>query len=406
MNILYLCDEYPPGRHGGIGTAVQLLAREMVQQGHKVIVAGFYEWGYGQKDEFEDMGVKVYRFRRGLDTRLLADKESLTVRAAYKVMFLSGIFQKDINRSIKKYRAFLEGLIKEHNIELVEMPDFNDYMLYCTKYTPFPKLSVPIVVKLHGSTTFIRKETGNKLPAQIWKMEHDLLQQATAVVSVSKYAAKKTAEYLDYNKKIPVLYNGINTGISVKGISKIPGRVIFTGTLVESKGIYKLMEAWNIINEKMPEAELYILGKGPIERVKSRLNERAKGSVIFKGHVSKEEVYRQLSEASIAVFPSYVESFGLAALEAILCSDAVINTNRAAGPELMADGVNGYIIDPDDTEQIAERVIHLLQHTDEAQTLGENGYRLAKEKFDIKVTTRETILFYKSIINGTTYESC
>ena len=99
MNILYLCDEYPPGRHGGIGTAVQLLAREMVQQGHKVIVAGFYEWGYGQKDEFEDMGVKVYRFRRGLDTRLLADKESLTVRAAYKVMFLSGIFQKDINRS-------------------------------------------------------------------------------------------------------------------------------------------------------------------------------------------------------------------------------------------------------------------------------------------------------------------
>jgi len=403
MNILYLCDEYPPGRHGGIGTAVQLLAREMVRQGHNVVVAGFYEWGYGQKNEFDDMGVKVYRFRRGLDTRLLANKEALRVRAAYKSMFLSGIFQKDISSSIKRYHIFLETLIKKHNVELVEMPDFNDYMLYCTRYTPFPKLSKPTIVKLHGSTTFIRKETGQKLPPQIWKMEHNLLQQATAVVSVSKYAAKKTAEYLEYDKDVPVLYNGINSEIAVKGVAKVPGKVIFTGTLVESKGIYKLMEAWNIINGKVPTAELYVLGKGQIDNVKSKLNEKARSSVVFKGHVSKEDVYKHLSEAGIAIFPSYVESFGIAVLEAMLCSDAVINTNRAAGVELIVNGETGYTIDPDDPGQIAERIVHLLQHPDEARTLGMNGYKLAKEKFDIKETTRQNILFYKSIIK-TTYE--
>jgi len=66
VNILYLCDEYPPGRHGGIGTAVRLLARQVAAQGHNVVVAGFYDWGYGGEDEFIDGQVKVYRFRRGL----------------------------------------------------------------------------------------------------------------------------------------------------------------------------------------------------------------------------------------------------------------------------------------------------------------------------------------------------
>jgi glycogen synthase len=47
MNILFICDEYPPGRHGGIGTVVQLTARALVSQGHNVVVAGFYDWAYG-----------------------------------------------------------------------------------------------------------------------------------------------------------------------------------------------------------------------------------------------------------------------------------------------------------------------------------------------------------------------
>jgi glycogen synthase len=46
MNILYICDEYPPGPNGGIGSVVQNLARELVKQGHKVYVVGLYPIGY------------------------------------------------------------------------------------------------------------------------------------------------------------------------------------------------------------------------------------------------------------------------------------------------------------------------------------------------------------------------
>src|ERR1700761_9021534 len=110
MNILYLCDEYPPGRNGGIGTVVQLLGREMVRQGHNVIVAGFYDWGYGGEDYFEDEGVKVYRFRRALSSNLLHKQDVLPVRIAYKLFKSLGIFEYDIKKSIVKYGAFLEKL--------------------------------------------------------------------------------------------------------------------------------------------------------------------------------------------------------------------------------------------------------------------------------------------------------
>ena len=67
MNILYICDEYPPGRNGGIGTMVQVLGRELVKQGHNVYVAGLYSYRYGGNNFEEDKGVKVWRLRYGLN---------------------------------------------------------------------------------------------------------------------------------------------------------------------------------------------------------------------------------------------------------------------------------------------------------------------------------------------------
>src|SRR5690625_7674160 len=67
MNILFICDEYPPGMNGGIGTMVQVLSRELVKQGHQVTVIGLYPYYYGQKDYEVDQGVEVYRMRYGIN---------------------------------------------------------------------------------------------------------------------------------------------------------------------------------------------------------------------------------------------------------------------------------------------------------------------------------------------------
>jgi len=398
MNILYLCDEYPPGRHGGIGTSVQLLARQMVKLGHKVVVAGLYGPGYGGDDEFVDKGVRVYRFRRGYDFDFLADEATHTSRITMRFLRDSGLLQRDIIKSLAVYQNKLEDIIKEHGIEIIEMPDYNDYIRFCKSFVPFPQLSVPVVVKMNGTITYFKNEANQSVPQHILKMEQAILNQAAAVSSASKYTADQSALYLSYNKHITVLYNGIDTNIPAANIIKKSKQVIFTGTLVEKKGIYQLAKAWNIVIKAIPDARLLVLGKGPQQKVTGYLNVDAQPSVIFKGHVATNELYSFLQESAISIFPSYAEAFALAPLEAMACGTAVINSNRTSGPELLEDEISGLLIDPDNVEQIASSIIYLLNNADVCAGLARKGNKTVKERFEIGKIAAENIEFYKGIL--------
>lgn len=399
MNILYLCDEYPPGRHGGIGTAVQLLARGVAKRGHKVVVAGFYDWGYGGPDEFEDGEVKVYRFRRKLDHAFFSKKESLPVRAAYKLLHLTGIFQLDISSSIKKYEAFLLDIISKHEIEIIEQPDFNEYAQYCRKPVYFPRLPLPTVVKLHGSISYFNKEAGGEPSPVVYNIDHSVLHKADAVSSVSRYTAVKTAAYMDYKSPIEVLYNGIDTHLGTSG-GKEPGLVVYTGSLVAKKGIYQLMKAWNIVQEQMPAAKLEVYGRGPVERVQQYLGQAAKASVSFKGHIPRPDLFRRLAAAGAAVFPSYAECFALGPMEAMAAGTAVVYSTRTSGPELVEDGVSGLLADPDNIDELAEKIIYLLQDREANERIAAAGKARVEERFDIRVIAKMNEDFYKAVLSG------
>ncbi|MES2704635.1 MAG: glycosyltransferase family 4 protein [Bacteroidota bacterium] len=400
MNILYLCDEYPPGRHGGIGTAVQILARQMVKMGHSVVVAGLYGWGYGGADRFTDEGVKVYRFRRAYDSSLFRVRNPLYTRVLYKLCTVTGIFQRSIEKSLRQYHVDLEQLISEFAIDIVEMPDFNDYVQYCNRYTAFPKLSKPVIVKLHSSLTFLRKERGLLVPAHMQAMEKDILGSAAAVCSVSKYTAQKTKVYFDHQKPIRTIYNGIVIGPDGQDAAKNINQVVYTGALVSFKGIYQLMKAWNIVHARMQGVTLQVYGKGDVARARAELNKEAAGTVIFNGHIPREALMLALRSASIAVFPSYIESFAFGPMEAMENNTTVIYTKRVSGPELIEDGINGILIDPDNYEDIADKIIYLLRHKSENDVMAGKGRTTIKQRFDIEVIAAQNLAFYAEVLAG------
>ncbi|ASU35166.1 glycosyltransferase family 4 protein [Mucilaginibacter xinganensis] len=399
MNILYLCDEYPPGKHGGIGTYVSLIARQMVKLGHSVTVAGLYSPGYGGEDEFEDEGVKVYRFRRGFDYKLFGNETSFLARIGIRLLKDSGLMDRDIKKNLLSYKNKLEALISSHHIDIIEMPDYNDYIRFCNIYIPFPKLPVPIVIKLNGSLTYFAQEAGKSLPAHVKEMEQAIFEQAAAISSASKYTAEKTTACFSYPNKISVIYNGIATDLPYRNLPKKEQQVIFTGTLVEKKGIYQLAKAWNIVNKNMPDARLMILGKGSSQEVSSYLSNEAKGSVSFLGHVAAGKLYEYLSASVVSVFPSYAEAFSLAPLEAMACRTAVINSNRSSGPELVDDRINGLLVNPDDVDQIASAIIYLLKNPDVCERLARAGNEKVQDQFEITKIAAKTILFYGEVLN-------
>lgn len=400
MNILYLCDEYPPGQHGGIGTSVRLIARQMVKLGHKVVVAGLYTPGYGGDNEFEDDGVKVYRFRRRFDTKWINNPQSLAIHTGNYLLKHTGLMEQDIKKSLELYKAALEKIIVDHKIDLIEMPDYNDYIRFCRSYIPFPVLPVPVIVKMHGSITYFTKEVNKQVPAHIFNMEQTILSQAAAIASVSKYTANKSAIYFSCPDKIEVLYNGIETGLSAGSNSKNIRQVAFTGALVSKKGIYQLAKAWNIVNRNMPDARLIILGKGDQKKVISCLTAKARSSVLLMGHVTAKKLYNYLGNSMVSVFPSYAEAFALAPLEAMACGTAVINSNRTSGPELIADHINGLLINPDDIEQMAASVLYLLNNPAICTNLAKNGRETVKTYFDINKIATQNIQFYNRVLQG------
>jgi glycosyltransferase involved in cell wall biosynthesis len=396
MNILYLCDEYPPGQHGGIGRSVQLLARELVKQGHKITVAGLYSLGYGGEAVFEDEGVKVYRFRFGLDSGFFASQQSRLVKIANRLLTDSGLREHDIKKSLTAYHKKLEEIITENRIDLVEMPDYNDYIRFCKSVVQFPKLTVPVIVKMHGSLTYTR---GRQVAPQIVEMEQSVLNQATAVCAVSRYVAGNSAAWLGYQKQIEVLYNGIETQIPTNRIERNPNQVIYTGALVAMKGVYQLAKAWNLVIENRPDARLLILGKGPQQKVLDHLSSAAIKTVTFFGHLATDELYNHLMASAVSVFPSYSEAFSLAPLEAMACGTAVINSARTSGPELVDDSIDGLLVDPDNVEQLTQSILRLLNNPAECQKLAIKGNQKVIEKFGITNIAVKHIAFYNKVLD-------
>lgn len=398
MNILYLCDEYPPGRHGGIGTLVQLLARQMAKMGHNVIVAGLYPLGYGGQGEFTDAGVKVYRFRLNADRRWFENQNSLIVRIVKKLLNITGLLERDIKNSLLIYQNKLDKLIADNQIDIIEMPDYNDYIKFCNGYVPFPKLPVPVVVKMNGSMTYFAHLVDSPIAVNATKMEQTILKQAAAVSSASKFTAEKSAEYFGYDKPIEILHNGINIDVVVDNQTRNTKQVIFTGSLMAKKGIYQLAKAWNLVNSTKPDARLLILGKGDQQKVIGYLTRQARDTVTFMGHVNTERLYQYLSSSAISVFPSYAEAFALAPLEAMLCGTAVINSNRTSGTELIENNVNGLLVDPDDVVQIATTIVHLLTDGADRERLAKAGKQSVKNRFDIAQIATQNIEFYKKVL--------
>jgi glycosyltransferase involved in cell wall biosynthesis len=259
---------------------------------------------------------------------------------------------------------------------------------------------VPVVVKLHGSMTYFGGEAGEPVPEPVRVTERQILHGADAVASVSAYTAGRTAVYLDYDRPIKVLYNGIALSTGPEAIPKDPGQVIFTGSLMAKKGIYQLMKAWNLVHARLPQARLVVYGKGPVRQISALLGGTAAGTVDFRGHVSREVLFGELRRSYAAVFPSYAECFALAPMEAMACGTAVLYTTRNSGAELITHGRDGLLADPDDVTALAEGICYLLEHPGENARLAAAGRQRIEDHFRIEVIAAVHAGYYKQVIEG------
>jgi glycosyltransferase involved in cell wall biosynthesis len=398
MTVLYICNEYPPGKIGGIGSMTKTLARAMVSAGHKVLVAGLYLPGYGEADFESDHGIKIWRKRLKIDIGLIKNNYSLSDSIFLRSLSASGILQKDMANSIRKFNRFIEELILEFNVDIIEWPDFNDWFPYINIPLRWPELSVPLIIKFHGTQSYISQQTEELVNKKVYPLEKQHIDRATALVSVSRNTAENYIKLYNLSKHVHILYNSIELPGLIYRSNQTETKIVFAGALIKLKGIYSLLKAWNIVHKKHPDATLEIFGKGKINTVIKEAMTKTGHSIHYKGFVSKEELHNAMSTAAAAIFPSYTECFALAPLEAMAAGCPVIYTERASGPELIKHGINGLLIDPDDTEQMAEAMSSLIQSESLRIKFSTNGRRTIEEHFNIDQSVHDHIQFYKQVI--------
>jgi len=158
--------------------------------------------------------------------------------------------------------------------------------------------------------------------------------------------------------------------------------ILSVGRLVHRKGQDKLITAMPKILAKRPDAKLLLIGQGPRKAKLDSLVAKygIEDSVIFLGSIAYADLPKYLNAADLFVMPSRsrlmgleVEGLGIVYLEASACALPVIAGSSGGAPDALIDGKTGYVVDGMDINQIANRVLSLIDNPKVAKEMGEAG---------------------------------
>ena len=182
--------------------------------------------------------------------------------------------------------------------------------------------------------------------------------------------------------------------------SKLPSRepfILYVGTIEPRKNLPRLLQAYLDLPAYLKKAyTLVLVGfEGWRNREFDALVKQVGHRVIYLGYRSAEELACLYNLASVFVFPSLYEGFGLPPLEAMACGCPVVVSNVAALPEVCGDAA--YYVDPNDTQSIAEGIAKVLTDGSLRQDLVERGLRRASA-FTWEKTARETLQVFDQVL--------
>jgi glycosyltransferase involved in cell wall biosynthesis len=200
-------------------------------------------------------------------------------------------------------------------------------------------------------------------------------RRADHVVTISRHTAADIERRLGVpTARISICYPGSPTWPARQEEPR-DGVVLFLGSLTPRKNLGALLDAYERVLARLPNAPRLVLAGG--ETPESRaLVERARraplaGKVDLTGYVAPEQRLDLYRRALIFVMPSFTEGFGMPVIEAMTCGVPVVAADRGALPE--AVGAAGRLVDPDDAGALAETLIALIGNADERRRMSEAG---------------------------------
>jgi glycosyltransferase involved in cell wall biosynthesis len=284
-------------------------------------------------------------------------------------------------------------------------------MGYCAWMTAV-RLRVPLVGTFHTPideyVVYIAKNSklSQRMLKRIAKYYQDWFYNRCDVIIVPAPAAARDLEVKD--KQIITVSNGIDLSrYGLAGREEIRERfglgcspvILHGGRLSFEKRIDGVINAMPLVLEKVPDAKLMIVGKGPAAKfLESRVKDLGlEKSVVFTGYVSDADFPKAFAAADVLAINSPVETQSLIILEAMATGVPVVGADAAAIPDAIVDGENGFLFRPDDSRQLAQDVIRILTDDGLRAKLKEGALKTASEH-SLGRTTQKLLQVYETAI--------
>ena len=262
---------------------------------------------------------------------------------------------------------------------------------------------LPFVTTLHGTDITLVGLDRSYLPITRYSID-----QSDGVTAISNYLRDRTMRVFDVKNSIEVIYNSVNCDVYRRNpeaaaelrAEYAPNNERLLVHLSNFRPVKRVTDVIEIFDRvrKQVRSRLLLIGDGPDRSVAEWLAVQ-KGiheDVLFLG--KQDEVQEKLAAADIMLMPSELESFGLAALEAMACEVVPIATRVGGVPEVIEHGKSGYLADVGDVDTMARYAIELLDDEPRLREMGREARVMAKSRFCASKIVPQYEEFYRRVL--------
>jgi glycosyltransferase involved in cell wall biosynthesis len=412
MRILMMSDRIPPENRGGAGEVFWRLALALRDMGHEIhVIAATKEASFEEIRE----NIATYHLHVNYPER-------------WRAWF--SLYNPQVAKPLHElYQRIKPDVINAHNIH----SDLSYHNLTIAK-----KMSIPTVFTSHDVMPFAyqkisyfidpdycgaRSKEDYRLPAffnlkqnrfrynpfRNWMIRRILNQCAVRTTPSQELADAHAANDLPYFRAV---YNGIDVtkfSASAESIETLRqhlglvGRkvVLFAGRLAETKGTKQILDAMQALVKEVPEAVLLVLSSVPLEEQIKELKylELREKHIISGGWMGGEELRAAFHLSDLLVTPSiYLDPFPTVNLEAMATKTVVLASCYGGSREAVVDGETGYIINPFDTADFAQKMGCLLSDEALREKMAEAAYQRIIRDFSIEKQAHQMLAIFQEVL--------
>ena len=401
-NVLVLATTFPRWENDSEPAFVYNLSKRLAAKGFNITVLAP---GAPDALSYEEMdGLKVYRFSYFYPKKF------------QKVCYDGGALPNLKSSWLAKielpffllFQFFHIGwIIKKDKIDMIHCHWIAPQGFFCAVFQRIFK--IPLILTSHAGDVF---SLNNPILKRIGKFTISQSLFCIANSNATQQAMLAISNEITPVKIIPMgvdldVFNGQCHDQNIKKKYNITGPLLLAvGRFAEKKGFKYLIEAMPLILAKYPETKLLIIGFGPLGKSLKDLAVKLKidNSVIFPGKMSSPDLAKYLTVSDIFIGPSIVddsgdtEGLGVVFLESLASKTAVVASRVGGITDFIVDQETGLLVEQKDPEDIAEKIIRLINDKGLRNKIAVNGKKVVEDKFSWEKIVDQYLYVYKQTL--------